>query len=848
VHRVNGIAVTIEGNPDSTMGAKGGLCGKGIATLHWLYDPNRINAPLKRTNPKKGIHEQGDFVEISWDEALDEIVSRIKKITADDPRKLAWCGSPDPNGPMMMSLVGPWGKAIGCESSYQASGAAAWCGNGAHHVTGQYYASWDAGPDWKYCNYALFFGAGQGFGSGHAGALNMRLAAEARERGMKFVVFDPLCSIAGQKADEWIPLIPGTDGAVALAMINIILNELDVYDAPYIKEKTNGPYLIGADGLYIRDTETKKPLVWDPVEGIPKRFNDTSIKDFALFGEYEVNGSKGIPAFELIKEHVKQYTSDYAEKVSGVPANTINRIAKEMAEAACIGSTIVLDGVELPHRPVGVGIFRGGQGHTNSLHTVYAVHILAQILGAADVPGGTVALGPSRCFGDPSTSRPEGEPIADFDGMVTPTIWTWIVPRNPEDLKPPPEPQLPITKTGLQTLFTRAMSSPFNYSKDRENLWQKLGLEYRYEMILNWGANPIMSAGNTETIEDFLKSIPFFVDFELWQTETSEGFADIVLPDASPLEHTANCGDAYNLYFNAPIGYDDWSVHVKQSVIKPLHQRRSVLDVLLDLADQLGTRDNINDFMNRRYKLDEKHRINAGEKLTVEEMSDRVFRNNHGEDHGIDWFKEHGFLRWPKKPEEAYWRPFIDARVPIYIHELAYYGPKIKKLAEGAGVHANWEQYSGLVSWFPTPPHKATNQYDLYCLSYRDILHTGSGTMQLPLVDEASRMNPYTYNIVIHTDTAKQKGLADGDIIEIESDHGRIINGPIKISQGIHPDVIAIAATAGHWAKGQPIAYSKGVHFDKLIELDMEHVDPTNLNMETSVKVKIRNVDGGSGS
>jgi molybdopterin-containing oxidoreductase family molybdopterin binding subunit len=252
--------------------------------------------------------------------------------------------------------------------------------------------------------------------------------------------------------------------------------------------------------------------------------------------------------------------------------------------------------------------------------------------------------------------------------------------------------------------------------------------------------------------------------------------------------------------------------------------------------------------MNRRYKLDEKHRINAGEKLTVEEMSDRVFRNNHGEDHGIDWFKEHGFLRWPKKPEEAYWRPFIDARVPIYIHELAYYGPKIKKLAEGAGVHANWEQYSGLVSWFPTPPHKATNQYDLYCLSYRDILHTGSGTMQLPLVDEASRMNPYTYNIVIHTDTAKQKGLADGDIIEIESDHGRIINGPIKISQGIHPDVIAIAATAGHWAKGQPIAYNKGVHFDKLIELDMEHVDPTNLNMETSVKVKIRSVDAGSGS
>ncbi|MFC1906211.1 molybdopterin dinucleotide binding domain-containing protein, partial [Chloroflexota bacterium] len=193
---------------------------------------------------------------------------------------------------------------------------------------------------------------------------------------------------------------------------------------------------------------------------------------------------------------------------------------------------------------------------------------------------------------------------------------------------------------------------------------------------------------------------------------------------------------------------------------------------------------------------------------------------------------------------EAYWRPFLDVRVPIYIHELAYYGPTIKKLAEKAGVHANWEQYDGLVNWYPTPPNKASEDYDLYCLSYRDILHTGSGTMQLPLVDEASMMNPYTYNIVINTETAQKKGLVDGDIVEIESNHSRKIRGPINTTHGVHPDVISIAATAGHWVKGQPIAYKKGVHFDKLVELDMEHVDPTNLNMETSVKVKICKIDG----
>jgi anaerobic selenocysteine-containing dehydrogenase len=129
-------------------------------------------------------------------------------------------------------------------------------------------------------------------------------------------------------------------------------------------------------------------------------------------------------------------------------------------------------------------------------------------------------------------------------------------------------------------------------------------------------------------------------------------------------------------------------------------------------------------------------------------------------------------------------------------------------------------------------------------MSYRDTLHTGSGTMQIPLLDEASQLSPYTYNIVINESTAKKRGLKSGDVITMESNYGRKIEGPIKTSQGIHPEVIAIATTAGHWVKGQPIAYGKGVNFDVLVELDLEHVDPTVFNIETSVKVKISKVSG----
>ena len=73
VRRINGVVTKIEGNEETWMGARGGLCGKGVAGLQFLYDPNRVNYPLRRTNPKKGLYEQPQWKRISWEEALTEI-------------------------------------------------------------------------------------------------------------------------------------------------------------------------------------------------------------------------------------------------------------------------------------------------------------------------------------------------------------------------------------------------------------------------------------------------------------------------------------------------------------------------------------------------------------------------------------------------------------------------------------------------------------------------------------------------------------------------------------------------------------------------------------------------------
>ncbi|MHC4590031.1 MAG: molybdopterin-dependent oxidoreductase, partial [Planctomycetota bacterium] len=87
VRRQNGIVTEIAGNPDAPTG-RGTICTKGLASPHLLYDPYRVNYPMKRTNPEKGIGVDPKFVRISWEEALDTIDQKLRECQERDPRGL----------------------------------------------------------------------------------------------------------------------------------------------------------------------------------------------------------------------------------------------------------------------------------------------------------------------------------------------------------------------------------------------------------------------------------------------------------------------------------------------------------------------------------------------------------------------------------------------------------------------------------------------------------------------------------------------------------------------------------------------------------------------------------------
>jgi anaerobic selenocysteine-containing dehydrogenase len=257
----------------------------------------------------------------------------------------------------------------------------------------------------------------------------------------------------------------------------------------------------------------------------------------------------------------------------------------------------------------------------------------------------------------------------------------------------------------------------------------------------------------------------------------------------------------------------------------------------------MGYRHKLNNAINDFVGLDEKTRLKPQEKPAPAEMADRALKFLFGPQKGLEYCREKGFVRWPKKIEEAYWRYYVDCRVPVYLEFLTGIREEMQQATQKIGLEVDYSQYTPLISWFPCSVHKESKpEFDLYCFSYRDIMHTGSATMEQPWIDEASQMNPYTYNITMSREAGLQRGLKDGDLIEIETVTGRKAQGNLKLMEGQHPQTVGIAACSGHWAKGQPVAKGKGTNFDDLLELDLKHSDPISLNIETSVKVKVKKI------
>jgi len=447
---LDGKPVAVEGVPESDRGAQGGLCAKGVTAVMDWHNPNRILYPVKRTNPAKGLHEDPQWERISWEEALDTIGGKLIAARKKDPRSMFWGMTPGPTGGMRANVSFICFMPAYGTTSGAGGGPGVMCGASAHHIGALHYAAWDIVPDYRYCNYVLRCGGNEGWGGGRNASASVRQAAAARERGMVMKVMDPQGFTVASKGDEWIPVLPATDIAVFLAIANLIVNDIGVYDKEYIRHKTNGSYLVGSDRLYARDEHTGKPLLLDEADGKVKTYDDPTLTRPAIEGKATVNGKEFQPAFALIGEHLKQYKPDWAAGISTVPADTIRRLARELVDEARIGSFIEIDGVKVPYRPACVVGYKGLQTHQNSFHQYCAMHFLNILLGNQDVCGGILGSGTAMSLGHPGTGGFAFSPFRGVDGMLT--VGAWPVGKA---AWPPRKVAGPGTVMNFQDVFSK---------------------------------------------------------------------------------------------------------------------------------------------------------------------------------------------------------------------------------------------------------------------------------------------------------------------------------------------------------------------------------------------------------
>ncbi|MBI2873961.1 MAG: molybdopterin-dependent oxidoreductase [Firmicutes bacterium] len=821
VHRVDGTIVGIEGQPGNPHNDTR-LCGKGMAGLMSCYNPYRITRPLKRTNPQKGLGVDPRFVEISWDEAMDTITTKLKEVRAKDPRSLL-VTSFDVH--VMSTYIYAWFVAFG--SNNFTAGAPGWfCGNGIHPISWLFHGSFYPSPDWENCRYVMLFGTQKGHGMHLNPVYDAYKVANAKARGMHLVVVDPLLSQAAAGAQEWVPLRPGTDAAFAVGIVNQLLNEVGIYDREFIRRHTNGPYLIAPDGKYLRNEEGK-PLVWDPGAGRARPFHEADEFTAAIEGAYEVNGVRCRTGFQILKDHVRSYTPEKVSKITTIPAETVRRVAREIGEAANIGGTITIDGVELPYRPVAVCYNRGAVAHKHGMVNALAIQLINVVLGAVDVPGSEMGI---------LAAGPGWNPEADEDGMLIPSPVAAFM-GVPYPLRKAPE------KTVIQSLEVKELFPMSNGSRPMllETMInpEKYKLPYKLEFLIHSRNNIMMTSANPKKVAEALAKVPFQLSFALTVDETVE-FADIVLPETHYLESLVALPERVGL--NKVVGTGTWCYAVRQPVLDPPGEARNWHEVLFELSDRVGFREEFNKLLDAYLSFKGEWALEPKKSYTVEEFADHFLMARLGRQNGLETMKEKGFVTQGKTVQEAFPRPFTRGRMPIYVETFVVAAERIRKQAEEVGFDfMETDDYQPVPDWKPCQPAADLKpECDLWVINYKMPYHTFSFSMENPWLSEITDYYPHHRGIIINAETAGKKGLADGDLVWLESTAGLRVKGRVCLRQGIHPEVVAVAGVQGQWGRGRPPhARGKGVHFNSLIDHNLKNVDYASGGLDSCVKVKV---------
>ena len=359
---------------------------------------------------------------------------------------------------------------------------------------------------------------------------------------MRLIVIDPRHVGLASKADLWLKVRPGTDGALALGLANVMIQR-GWYDRDFIRTWSNGPLLVRGDtGRLLTECDltprgdSGRNLAWDTTAGQLVSYDTTtgrydgSVGSLALEGEYRVATPDGDvichPVFELYARLCRRYPPEAVEATSWIPRAQVEEAARLIWHA----------------RPVSYYAWSGHEQHANVTQTARAMSLLYALTGCFDAPGGNVLL--------------PALPAAPITGADLPSAKRMALTLG--------RAERPLGPARWNSATTR-------------DLYRAILEETPYPIraLIDFGSNLLLAHANGGLGRKALAALEFYAHADLFMTPTAE-LADVVLPVASCFEREA-------LKIGFEISSEAQShVQLRQAIVPPPGEARPDTDIVFD--------------------------------------------------------------------------------------------------------------------------------------------------------------------------------------------------------------------------------------------------------------------------
>ena len=817
VHLKGGKVAYIEGNRDHPVN-RGVLCAKGSAGIMQHLSPARLRAPLKRVGPRGS----GEFVEITWDEALQTAADWLRPLRETAPEKLAFFTGRDQS----QSFTSWWAQAFGTPN-WAAHGGFCSVNMAAAGIYTMGGSFWEFGqPDWERTKLFLLFGVAEDHDSN---PIKMGLG-KLKARGARVIGVNPIRSGYNAIADDWVGITPGTDGLFILSLVHELLRAGKI-DLDYLIRYTNAPYLVDAStGLFLRDGDGK-PLVRDRRTGQAVAWDSPGIAPDLAHG-VEQDGATHLPVFRHLADRylALDYAPEAVAEKCGVPAAQIRAIAAEIARVA-FEEEITLHrpwtdfrGVKhetMTGRPVAMHAMRGISAHSNGFQTARALHMLQILIGSVETPGGfrfkPPYPKPPEAHPRPHAGHAPGQPL---DG---PHLGYPLGPEHlllnedgaPKRIDKAFSWEAPLSAHGMMHMVISNAHAGDPYAIDTLFL---------YMANMAWNSSMNTSAVMemlTDQREDGSYRIPRIIYSDAYSSEMV-AFADLILPDTTYLERH----DCISLLDRPICEAEALADSIRWPVVHPDRDVRPFQTVLLDLGARLGlpgmvTEDGAPKYTDYAdYITHHERRPGIGPlagwrgdgqaKGRGAPNPDQIARYIENGGFWIDHIPEGAqfFKPWNAAYQDwAVARGLYDSPQP-YVFNL-YLEPlrTFQRAAEGHGPHQPpdhlrarlMESMDPLPVWYPPFSNPEADSFPLHALTQRPMAHYHSWGSQNAWLRQIHGHAPLYVSGAIWL----EHGFTEGDWATLTSPHGTITL-PVVRMNALNPHTVwtwnAIAKRRGAWA------------------------------------------------